>query len=187
MPVSTDNAGMRFTRQLLILLGGLVLATGITAQTPQVFPLQLERPGQISAPPPAAISATPAASQNASQTDELMERQFGLPVYSRAQFVASYDAGRGQQYFIFGTGASFTEVVAAYRTLLKKKGRLIFDHPPTHTFETNKFREKTMGFQPGITIKDFTATGSAGYPNPQPGEQPERFATLIQIVPPPPE
>ena len=36
-----------------------------------------------------------------------------------------------------------------------------------------------MGFPPGVTVKDYTSGGSAGYPNPNRGTPPERFATLI--------
>jgi hypothetical protein len=43
-----------------------------------------------------------------------------------------------------------------------------------------------MAFPPSVTVKDYTFSGSAGYPNPTPGAQPDRFPTLIQIVPPPP-
>ena len=73
-----------------------------------------------------------------------------------------------------------------YRNLLKERGNLVFEVPPTHTFELGRFREETMAFPPSVTIKDFTFSGSAGYPNPTPGAQPERFPTVIQIVPPPP-
>ena len=36
----------------------------------------------------------------------------GVPIYPGAQFIASYDAGRGQRYYLFGTNASFAEIVA---------------------------------------------------------------------------
>ena len=38
---------------------------------------------------------------------------------------------------------------------------------------------------PSVTIKDYTSSGATGYPNPKPGAQPERFPTIIQIVPAP--
>ena len=46
-----------------------------------------------------------------------------------------------------------------------------------------RYRAETMAFPPGVTVKDFTWGGSAGYPNPVPKAQPERFPTVIQIVP----
>jgi hypothetical protein len=107
----------------------------------------------------------------------------GLPIYPGAQFIASYDAGRGQRYYIFGSAASFVELVAYYRTYLKQKGELVYEVPATHEFDVGKYREETMAFPPGVTIKDYLSEVSQGYPNPKPGGQPARFPTLIQIVP----
>ena len=53
----------------------------------------------------------------------------------------------------------------------------------THEFDVGKYREETMAFPPGVTIKDYQSDISQGYPNPKPGGQPARFPTLIQIVP----
>ena len=52
-------------------------------------------------------------------------------------------------------------------------------------FEVGRFRDETMAFPPGVTIKDWTWGGSQGYPNPKPAAQPARFPTVIMIVPPP--
>lgn len=185
----------------LIGLGCLTLAAGLLAQTPQPFPRQPPRPAASApAPPQAPAAGAPAAavpqaapasapgspSGSAIDPDRPTAEQLGIFIPQAAQFVASYDAGRGQRYYIFGTPQAFTEVVTAYRTALREKGSVVFDQPPTHTWEIGKFREESMGFPPGVTVKDYTTGGSTGYPNPRRGEQPERFATLIQIVPPPP-
>ena len=69
---------------------------------------------------------------------------------------------------------------------LKQNGSELFLTPPTHVFEIGRYREETMAFPPSVTIKDYTWAGSAGYPNPKRGAEPERFATVIQIVPSPP-
>lgn len=111
------------------------------------------------------------------------EATLGVPIYPGAQFIASYDAGRGQRYYIFGAAGSFNELVAFYRIVLKQKGELVYDVPATHEFDVGKYREETMAFPPGVTIKDFESTVSPGYPNPKPGAQPARFPTIIQIVP----
>ena len=50
-------------------------------------------------------------------------------------------------------------------------------------FEVGRFRDETMAFPPGVTVKDWTAGGSQGYP--KRGAQPVRFPTVIMIVPPP--
>ena len=70
-------------------------------------------------------------------------------------------------------------------TALKQRGDELFEAPPTHQFETARYRDETMAFAPSVTIKDYTYGGSAGYPNPKKGATPERFPTVIQIVPPP--
>jgi hypothetical protein len=73
--------------------------------------------------------------------------------------------------------------VTYYRTVLKQRGELVFDVPATYEFLVGRFREETMAFPPGVTIKDFESEISKGYPNPKPGGQPARFPTIIQIVP----
>lgn len=170
------------------LLMALAAAAVAPAQVPQPFP----RPGSKPAQPPPAVATTAAPTAPAVQAAPALDpehptaEQLGIFIPETARFLASYDAGRGQRYFIFGTPQRFADVVAAYRASLKDKGIAVFEQPPTHTWEIGKFKEESMGFPPGVTVKDYTAGGSAGYPNPRRGEQPERFATLIQIVPPPP-
>ena len=44
------------------------------------------------------------------------EATLGVPIYPGAQFIASYDAGRGQRYYIFGSAATFVDLVTYYRT-----------------------------------------------------------------------
>ena len=109
-----------------------------------------------------------------------------FPVYPSAQFLASYDAGRSQRYYVYGSTAPFADIVTYYRTQLDEKGNLVFREPPTHMFEVGRFREETMAFPPGVTVKDWSWGGSQGYPNPKPGAQPARFPTIIMIVPPQP-
>jgi len=59
----------------------------------------------------------------------------------------------------------------------------VFDAPATHEFIIGRYREETMAFPPSITVKEFLSQISQGYPNPRPGASPERFPTVIQIVP----
>jgi len=106
-----------------------------------------------------------------------------VPIFPGAQFLGSYDAGRGQRYYIFGSAASFVDLVGYYRNVLRQKGELVYDVPATHEFDVGKYNEDTMAFPPGVTIKDFQSDVSQGYPNPKPGGQPPRFPTVIQIVP----
>jgi hypothetical protein len=137
-------------------------------------------PAQLPAPPSAATTPAPKPGQpEAAPTDAML----GVPVYPGAQFLTSYDAGRGQRYYIFGSTAPFVDLVTYYRTALKQKGELVYDVPATHEFDVGKFREETMAFAPGVTIKDFQSSVSEGFPNPKPGGQPPRFKSIIQIVP----
>ncbi len=109
----------------------------------------------------------------------------GAPIYPSAVFLTSYDAGRGQRFYIFGSTIPYAELVAYYRTVLKQKGDELFEAPPTHQFDTARFRDESMAFAPSVTIKDYTYGGSAGYPNPKKDGTPARFASVIQIVPVP--
>jgi hypothetical protein len=133
------------------------------------------------APPVGPAPKGPAPAATADQTPS--ETMLGVPIYPGAQFIQSYDAGRGQRYYIFGSAASFADLVTYYRTVLKQRGELVYELPATHEFDVGKYNEDTMAFPPGVTIKDYQSEVSQGYPNPKPGAQPARFPTLIQIVP----
>ncbi len=127
----------------------------------------------------------PAPAPQPQPADAPTEATLGLPLFPGSQYLTSYDAGRGQRYYLFGTTAGFAEVVAYYRSVLKQKGDLVFDEPPVHMFEVGRFREDTMVFPPGVTVKDYTWGGLQGYLNPTPGAKPARVPTVIQIVPAP--
>jgi hypothetical protein len=166
-----------------------LLSIPALAQTPSPFP----RPGQQPSQRPPSVPATPAkvpdpapASAAAAQPGEPTEATLGVPLYPGSQFIASYDAGRGQRYYLFGAESDFLQIVGWYKTMLKQKGELIFEEPPVHMFEIAKFREETMAFTPSVTVKDYTWAGSLGYLNPKRGAAPERFKTVVQIVPAPP-
>jgi hypothetical protein len=175
-------------------MGGMLLTVvicAVLAQTPQPFP----RPG---APKPANPPTTTAPSTTQPAKPPVVgppsaapvdpnavptEASLGVPLYPGAEFLASYDAGKGQRYYLFGTNTPFAEIVNYYRTVLKQKGDLIYDEPAIHEFDIGKFKEETMAFPPSVTVKDYTWGGSAGYLNPKRGKQPARFKTIIQIVP----
>jgi hypothetical protein len=160
----------------------LVAALAQQTPTPQPFP----RPGAARpAPPETPPAVPPAAGRSAPAADAApTEAELGLPIYPAAQFLASYDAGLGQRYYLFGSTASFVELVAYYRTILRQRGSVVFEVPATHAFEVGRFREDRMAFPPGVTIKDYQSAVSQGFPNPKPGAEPARFPTVIQIVPP---
>jgi hypothetical protein len=165
---------------MAMVVGGVV---SLVAQTPKPFP----SPGQ---PPPAPVPGTPATPGRPAPSGPAeatpTETTLGAPIFPNAHFITSYDAGRGQRFYLYGATAAFLDVVTFYRTSLKQRGEVLFEQPPTHQFETGRFRDETMAFPPSVTIKDYTFGGSSGYPNPKAGAQPPRFSTVIQIVPAPP-
>src|SRR5262245_9096156 len=143
-----------------VVLASVVLSTSVSGQTPQPFP----RPGEAGRPRPSAPPASTAPAQPQSQTPQPQAPQsvapapadpnapaattVRFPVYPAAQFLASYDAGRSQRYYIYGSTAAFADVVNYYRTQLDEKGNLVFKEPPAHMFEVGRFREETMAFPP---------------------------------------
>lgn len=194
------------------MLSLLVGAAAVSAQqaTPQPFPTPstpnrtTQTPTRPTAPPgpgaqppvtqpparqPAPAAPAPASGPVAVPAPQIetapSEATLGHPIYPQAQFLASYNAGQGQRYYLFGTTATYTQVTAFYRGALKQRGEIVFDEPQTMMFETGRYREETMAFPPGVTVKDYTWNNSAGYINPKRGVQPERFPTVIQIVPAP--
>jgi hypothetical protein len=181
----------------MVLMALAVAALTLQPPVPQPFPQPSGTPqapssqpgGQPAAPPrpptPPA-PAQPGRSPQPAAAGEPTAETLGVPIYPGAQFIASYDAGRGQRYYLFGTTASYTDLVSYYRTVLKEKGDEVFDVPATYEFDIGKYREDTMAFPPSVTIKDYQTQVSQGYPNPKPGGQPARFPSVIQIVPVPP-
>ena len=172
-------------------LGICFAVTVATAQTPQPFPKpgDPERPQQLPAPPaqppsPGAKVLPPQETASTAQapSGEPNEQTLGTPIYPGAQFITSYDAGRGQRYYLFGTAADFAQIVAYYKATLKQRGELVFEEPPVHMFDLGRFREETMAFPPSVTVKDYTWGGSQGYINPKRGAQPARFKTIVQVV-----
>ena len=163
---------------------GMSLAAPLQGQpVPQPFPRPasptVQAPPTRSAQPPPQPAAPAASAEEGAPTQAML----GVPIYPGAQFITSYDAGRDQRYYLFGSAGSFVDLVAYYRTTLKQKGELVYTVPATQEFDVGKFDEKTMAFPPGVTIKDFQSDVSEGFPNPKPGGEPARFPTIIQIVP----
>ena len=184
----------RLIRALLLVC---LLPPAAHSQTPQPFPrpgATQPAPARPAAPPPPTPAPATAPIQRqppqpGADPGAPTAATLGIAVYPAAQFLASYDAGRGQRYYIFGTTASFIDVVAYYRTQTDEKGDTVFKDPLTHMFTggtLGRYREETMAFPPSVTVKDWTSGGSQGYPNPKLGAEPARFPTIIMIVPAPP-
>jgi hypothetical protein len=190
-----------YNRTMRVALAAVVVAVTATApslaQAPRPFAGAVAAPGPPKAAAPAQsppvttpIPAAPAAqvpataAQPPAGVNGPPSAAVVFPIFPGAQFIGSYDAGMAQRYYLYGVRNTYLEVVTYYRDALKDRGTEVFAAPPTHMFQ-QRFREDTMAFPPGVTVKDWTFQ-SKGYPNPRPGAQPERFPTVVMIVPPPP-
>lgn len=189
---------IRAASAALIVIG---IASPLLGQTPQPFPgvrpSQPDQPKPSTPPsPPAKASPAPQQAPPAAAPAQPLKPPpdpnaptsavVGFPIYAGAQFLLSYDAGKQQRHYLFGTTSPYLEVVKFYQSALRDRGAQVYTDPPTHMF-AQRFREETMAFPPGVTVKDWTTGGSSGYPNPKPGAQPARFPTVIQITSPPPQ
>lgn len=173
---------MRRHAAILTIIAFVSLGTAVAARA-QGRPKPVAPP--IQAPPSSAapVPQPPAQPVPAAPTLVPSEATLGVPFYPTMQFLTSYDAGLGQRFYLFGTTASFADVVSFYKSVLKQRGELVFEEPATHMFDLARFREETMAFPPSVTIKDYTWGGMRGYLNPKPGAEPARYPTVIQIVP----
>jgi hypothetical protein len=168
----------------IVCAGAVFTAAEALAQT-QSRPKPVAPPVKSATPAPVAAQrpAPPQPAPSAPAPDTPSEATLGVPFYPSMQFIESYNAGTGQRFYLFGATAGFADVVTFYKSVLKQRGELVFDEPPTHQFDIGRFIEETMAFPPSITVKDFTSLGMQGYPNPRSGAEPARFRTVIQIVP----
>ena len=132
------------------------------AQGPKPFPT----PGTAQTPPAAPTPESPIAA----------------PLYPAAQFLEVIDAGKGQQFHLYGTDSPFTDIVAYYKSTLKNGGRVLFQAPAMHQFDLGRYQEETMAYPPSVVIKDYTWNGSEGYLHVSGGSS-KRYKTIIQIVP----
>ena len=180
----------------LMALGTVAAAQQQSPPVPQPFPrpgTSAPRPSEPAQPAPAqpAPSQPPSTSKPVPMPSVTTERApdpatLGAPVYPGAQFLGSFDAGKGQRYYLYGTNTSYAEIVAYYRTYLKQGGDEVFDDPPIYIFEMGRYREEAMVYPPGITVKDYAFNGAPGYLFTKLGAAPQRFKTIIQVVPVPP-
>ncbi len=106
----------------------------------------------------------------------------GAPIFPAADFLDSFDAGKGQKYFLYGTNAPYLDIINFYRQQLGGGGRELFRAPPMQQFDLGRFDEQTMAYPPSVVVKDYGWNGSAGYLFVA-GTTEKRYKTIIQIVP----
>ena len=177
-----------------VIIATVILGGASSLQTPPV-PKPFPKPGQptttapaptTTAPPPAAAPARPSGqpleTRSQAPAGTPTEASLGAPIYPTSEFLESFDAGRGQRYYLFGTNAAYTEIIGYYKNIMKNGGRTIFEAPAMQQWDLGKFQEQTMAYPPSIVVKDYTWNGSAGYLFID-GAKEKRFRTVIQIVP----
>jgi hypothetical protein len=126
----------------------------------------------------APAAPTPAPKPNLPSPQELAN----APLYPAADFLESFDAGRGQKYFIYGTNAPYIDIIAFYRKQLGNGGQEVFRAPAMQRFDLGRFDEQTMAYPPSVVVKDYSWNGSPGYLFVS-GTTEKRYKTIIQIVP----
>lgn len=180
----------------LLLLGGLqpvslAISAPAFAQTTTPVPKPAPFPGTMPPPStskpapqtgkPVSPTATPAAAtpQDGSAVDA---RLAGVPIFPGAELLSSFDTGRGQAVFTFGTDLPYSDIVAYYKTQLRSSGTEIFRAPLMQQFDLGPFRAETMAYRPSVVVKDYSAPDSTGYLHVS-GTTEKRYRTVIQIVP----
>jgi hypothetical protein len=167
---------------------------------PRPFP-QPNQPSPPSAPPssttpppttapkvpaPAAPAPVVTPSAPSAPVARPTERDLGVSIYPAADYLDSYDAGRGQRYYLFGTNAAYADIVAYYKNMLHDSGHELFKAPAMQQFDLGKFRDDTMVYPPSVVVKDYTwaldGQRSEGYLVVD-GTREKRYKTVIQIVP----
>jgi hypothetical protein len=153
---------------------------------PSTAPAPTSTTSTTSAKAPAQPAAPPAATSSSPRTGRPTDRDLGIAVYPAADYLDSYDAGRGQRYYLFGTNAAYEDIVAYYRNMLHDSGHELFKAPAMQQFDLGKFRDDTMAYPPSVVVKDYTwaldGQRSDGYLFVD-GTQEKRYKTVIQIVP----
>ena len=170
--------GLNVACAMLLVAAAAVPLTAQRRPIPRPFPTPEAAP-ERPAPTPQIDAA---ALSPVTDIDAPTEEMLGVPIYPSAEYITSYNAGRGQRFHLFGTSARFEDMVRYYSVVLRERGRRVYDAPPIHQFETARFRDDRMDYRPSVTIKDYAWNGAAGYLNPTPGADPPTFPTIIQIT-----
>jgi hypothetical protein len=188
----------RSARRTLALTIALALPSG--AAPAGLLALQSQQPPPVPRPfpgaslPPAAPAKpapqtappqTPPADATCATTGAPTEASLMVRVPPTAEYLESYDAGRGQCFYIFGTNDLYADVVQYFRSLQLRGQKEIYREPPMHGFELGKFDDRSMAFPPSVVVKDYTWNNGEGYAFVK-GSTQKRFKTIIQIVPPRP-
>jgi hypothetical protein len=164
---------------------GLALAAAVLSAQTAPAPAQtpVPKPFPNSGQPPAARPATPqTAPPGALDVGTVDPLLAGYVVPTGTEFLESFDLGRNQRLFTFGTNDAYDGIVAFYKAYLRKSGDEVSRQPAIQQFDIGSFNSSTMSQRPSVIVKDYTWPESTGYVHVE-GTTEKRFRTLIQIIP----
>jgi hypothetical protein len=164
-------------------IAAVFLFAQATTPLPKPAPFPTGTPAPTTAKPAPQTQKTPVTPGTSQQDGSAVDpRLAGVPIYPGAELLSSFDAGRGQWVFTFGSEMPFSDIVAHYKTQLRSSGAEVFRVPLMQQFDLGPFRSETMTYRPGVVVKDYSAPDSQGYLHVA-GTTEKRFRTVIQIVP----
>jgi hypothetical protein len=176
----------RLTVAILALACAIAAPAHAQAPPPPPKPKPFPTTGSTAPPPKPAVVTPPA--QDAPPVpppagSPTVQDLNGTPVYPGADYLDSFDAGRGQRYYLYGTNTPYADIVTYYKNILKNSSnREIFRAPAMHQFDLGRFEEETMAHPPSVVVKDYGWNESNGYLVVT-GTTEKRYKTVIQIVP----
>jgi hypothetical protein len=100
-----------------------------------------------------------------------------------ADYLESFDTGKGQRYYLFGSNDAYADVVAYFKTQIRGGSRELFKTPGMFWFDLPG-RVSESSFPPSVVVKDYTWGTLDGYLFVD-GASSRRYKTIIQIVPAP--
>lgn len=157
-----------------------------SAQTTSSGQTSLPRPAPF---PAATQTATPKPGETVSRPPaspldlgSIDPKLAGVQGYPGAEFLESYDAGKGQRMFAFGTNDPFATVLAFYKNQFKRSGEEVSRTPAIVQFDLGPFDVNTMAQRPSVVVKDFTWPDPAGYLHVA-GTTQKHFKTIVHIIP----
>jgi len=153
-----------------------------TTPLPKPAPFPTSTPPPTTAKPAPQTQKTPAPAAVPQDGGTIDPHLAGVPIYPGAELLSSFDGGRGQWVFTFGTDMPFSDITAYYKTQLRSSGTEVFRVPLMQQFDLGQFKAETMTYRPGVVVKDYSSPDSQGYLHVA-GTTEKRFRTVIQIVP----
>lgn len=150
-----------------------------TPPRPAPFPGASQPPASTAAP----AATAPAQTGGSPNLGAIDPRLALVPGYPGAEYLESFDAGKGQRLFVFGTNDPYARVVAFYKSQFKKTGEEVSRAPGIQQFDLGAFDSTGMAQRPSVIVKDYAWPQPTDYYIHVAGTAEKHFTTLIQIIP----